>query len=177
MVRLKTDTTHISTIPMRPLALAVAASISIAFVPTAHAQSDFSKLKLGSGDQIYVTPPSGAEVSGRVISVTPTLLEINGHQFRPESGLTIERRGDSLLNGALIGLPIGVVAGVTIGAEACLDSQRWKCAVGGAVTYAALGALIDWLHVGRTRIYVGTKSVALKFSFEQEKWSGFAWWF
>lgn len=150
---------------MRPITAAVAAFLSMAYVSPARAQSDFSGLKLGKGDQIYVTPPSGAEVSGRVISLTPMLLEIDGHQFKPESGLRIDRRGDSLLNGALIGVPIGALAGVTIGAEACLDSEKWKCAVGGAVTYAALGALIDWLHVGRTRIYTGTRSVALKFSF------------
>jgi hypothetical protein len=150
---------------MRPIAFAVAAFMSMAFVPPAHAQSDFTGLTLGPGDQIFVTPTSGPEVSGRVISLTPTLLEIDAHQFKPEPGLTIDRRGDSLLNGALIGLPIGAVAGVTIGAEACPDSQKWKCAVGGAVTYAALGALIDWLHVGRTRIYTGTKGVALKFGF------------
>ena len=146
--RMERRSTRLKGVRFRPpIALAVPAFMSIAFVPPAHAQSDFGELKLGPGDQIYVTPPSGAEVSGRLISLTPTLLEIDGHQFKPEPGLTIDRRGDSLLNGALIGVPIGVLAGVTIGAEACLDSEKWKCAVGGAVTYAALGALIDWLHV------------------------------
>ena len=50
------------------------------------------------------------------------------------------------IKGAIIGFPIGVVAGVTFGAEACLHRAKWHCAVGGGLTYSALGALIGWLH-------------------------------
>jgi hypothetical protein len=50
------------------------------------------------------------------------------------------------IKGAMIGFPIGVFAGVTFGAEACLGRPKWHCAVGGGLTYSALGALIGWLH-------------------------------
>jgi hypothetical protein len=50
------------------------------------------------------------------------------------------------IKGAIIGFPIGVFAGVTWGAEACLGQPKWHCAVRGGLTYSALGALIGWLH-------------------------------
>ena len=84
---------------MRPIAFAVAGFISIASAAPAHAQSDFSGLTLRPGDRLYVTQPSGIEVRGSLTRLTPTLLEIDRHQFKPEAGLTIDRAGDSLLNG------------------------------------------------------------------------------
>jgi hypothetical protein len=50
------------------------------------------------------------------------------------------------IKGAIIGFPIGAVAGVTIGAEACLREPQWHCAVKGGLVYSAIGALIGWLH-------------------------------
>ena len=62
---------------------------------------------------------------------------VHAHVFHSQSGA---------LKGAIIGFPIGVFAGVTLGAEACLHRPKWHCAVGGGLTYSALGALIGWLH-------------------------------
>ena len=58
--------------------------------------------------------------------------------------VTLSRSG--AIKGAAIGFPIGAIAGVTIGAEACLGKPKWHCAVGAGLTYSAIGALIGWLH-------------------------------
>lgn len=141
---------------MRPMSFALALLATLGLATPVHAQLDFSSLDLRPGDPIYVTQPSGVEIGGRLTRISPMLLEINGYQFKPEPGLKIERRGDSLLNGTLIGLAVGALAGATIGAEGCLHSPLWPCVIGGGATWAAIGAFIDWRRVGRTRIYLGT---------------------
>jgi hypothetical protein len=52
-------------------------------------------------------------------------------------------------NGIIIGAGIGVLAGTTIGADACPDAPL-ACATGGAAVWRGIGALVDWLHKGRT---------------------------
>ena len=141
--------------------LFVAAALSFAMsAPPAGAQTDFGGLQVQPGDLVYVTPPSGVEVAGPLTRISPFLLEIDGHQFKPEPGLEIERRGDSVMNGMLLGLGIGAIAGATIGAEACLHKPLWHCGVAASVTYGAVGALIDWLRVGRTLIYRGAATAS-----------------
>jgi len=51
----------------------------------------------------------------------------------------------STLTGGLIGFGIGGVLGMTVGQEACLGEPRWHCLKVG-VSFAAIGALIGWLH-------------------------------
>jgi len=139
----------------------------------AAAQPDFHDLKLRRGDFVYVTTPYGENVSGRVVDLTPGNLAIEpvprqigsqsdvglGREFQPLPGLTIARRGDSLWNGFLIGAAIGSVAGPTIGAEAC-PNRKIGCVIGGSLTYAGIGMLIDWSIKGRTVIYRAPKQGA-----------------
>ena len=114
---------------------------------------DFSRLEIKVGDILYVTDPGGVEVSGPLAARSPAALKINGYTFQPEPGLKIERRGDPIWDGALIGFGAGALIGGTIAAEACLHQPRWHCVVGGGVGYSAVGAFIDWAHKGRTVIY------------------------
>lgn len=147
---------------MRLLFVAVIAFAALLFTSPARAQADFGGLDIHPGDQIYVTQPSGVEVGGRLTRISPAMLEINGYQFEPEPGLKIERRGDPLLNGALIGFGFGALMGATIGGEGCLKQPLWHCVVGGALTYGAIGTLWDWLRVGRTPIYRGTAAASAR---------------
>lgn len=147
---------------MRMFFVAVIAFAALLFASPARAQSDFGGLDLQPGDQIYVTQPSGVEVGGRLTRISPVMLEINGYEFKPEPGLKIERSGDPLLNGALIGFGFGALMGATIGGEGCLREPLWHCVVGGGVVYGAIGTLWDWLRVGRTPIYRGTAATSAR---------------
>ena len=51
----------------------------------------------------------------------------------------------SIVTGGLIGFGVGGVLGMTVGQEACLHEPRWHCLKVG-VPFAAIGALIGWLH-------------------------------
>jgi len=122
----------------------------------ARAQPDFSGLKAAPGDFIYVTQPSGTEVGGILTAFSPSLLTIGAYSFQPERGMKIERRGDSVWSGAIIGAILGAALGATLAQEACLHGPRWPCVAGPVVMYGAIGALIDYLHKGRTTIFRGT---------------------
>src|SRR6185436_2628443 len=80
-------------------------------------------------------------------------ITVNQETIPYEPGLKIARQGDRLWNGMIIGAGIGVAAGMTIGAEACLEDSIAPCAIGGAAVWAGIGALVDWLHKGRTTIF------------------------
>lgn len=121
------------------------------------AQADFAGLKLKPGDLVYVTDSSGAEVSGRVTSLSPLLLAISSYSFKPEPGLRIERRGDPLWDGAAIGAGIGLGLGAVLSTGECgVDWPAWKCTVAGGMWGALLGTLIDVRHEGRTKVFIGT---------------------
>jgi hypothetical protein len=117
----------------------------------AWAQDDFSHLKVKLGQFVYVTDAAaGVEVSGPLESLSPWVLTVDGYTFEPKPGLKIERRGDSLWNGALIGFGLGaflfypVVSEVgPAGAFRPINGCLW----------AGIGGLIDYAHVGRTTIY------------------------
>lgn len=119
----------------------------------AYGQTDFTSLKAKSGDIVFVTRATGTTISGPLGAVSPSSITVNQETVPYEPGLKIAREGDRLLNGIIIGAAIGVLAGVTIGAEACLDDPIVACAVGGAVVWGGIGALVDWLHKGRTTIF------------------------
>jgi hypothetical protein len=124
----------------------------------ASAQSDFSGLAATPGDYIHVTDPSGVEVSGRVSRVSPLLLAIDQYEFKPQPGLEIARPGDSLWNGALIGLAVGAgLAAMVAGVGDCVavECTKGPSLLAPVAVYGAIGAFIDWRHKGRTVIYEG----------------------
>ena len=64
-------------------------------------QFDFHRLRARVGDWLYVTDPDrSVEVSGRVTGVSDQELTIDGYRFTPKPGLKVERRGDSIWDGA-----------------------------------------------------------------------------
>src|SRR5687767_1478163 len=108
-------------------------STLLLIVNAAEAQTDFSGLAAQPGDRVWVTSPSGTEVGGLITELTPSRLSIGDHHhFNAVEGLKIERAGDSLTNGIVIGAAIGALLGGTIAAEACLESSTANCVVGGA---------------------------------------------
>jgi hypothetical protein len=140
--------------------LAVIAIGSPAAAAAAQSTPDFSQLHVNVGDKVYVTDMmTGVEVSGPLTSLTATELGINGHVFAPAPGLKIQKAGDPIWDGTLIAAGLGTLSGTTIGSEACLHHSLWPCAISGALSYGLIGALIDSLHTGRTRIYRSPSSL------------------
>jgi hypothetical protein len=121
------------------------------FASPADGQTDFTGLKARSGDVVFVTRATGSTITGPLGAVSPSRITVNQETIPYEPGLKIAREGDRLLNGIIIGAGIGVLAGTTIGAEACPDAPL-ACAAGGAAVWGGIGALVDWLHKGRTTI-------------------------
>jgi hypothetical protein len=143
---------------MRVLLCAIGCALAISTATaTAQTAPDFSTLRLKVGDTIYVTDTAtGVEVSGPLKTFAPAQLSIDGYVFTPVPGLRIDRPGDPIWDGALIGFGVGALLGTTVGAEACLHRSEWHCVAEGGLTYALFGAFIDFVHKGRGTIYRGS---------------------
>jgi hypothetical protein len=127
-----------------------------------HAQVDFSTLPIRTGDIVYVKEASGTEVSGPVVKLSPSSLSIAGQDFTPANTLQIDRRGDSLKNGAWIGAAVLSGWCVAVCGQGVNNGTELAQAVAGAAGWGALfGALIDWRHKGRTTIFRASPSVRL----------------
>ena len=132
---------------------------------------DFSSIQLENLPIVFVEEKSGAETQGRLISITPDAIRIDvaGAQrtFAPAEVVKIDRRGDSLKNGALIGAAIGLVTGFigdcpragtnTNGSDGC-PGARVAYVLGGSAIWAGIGAGIDALIPGRTRLWPARRS-------------------
>jgi hypothetical protein len=75
---------------------------------------------------------------------------VNGTWIEPTSGLTIERLGDPIWTGALIGFGAGLAAMNLYGRQGCV---RAGYTLQASVELAMIGALIDWAHEGRRVIF------------------------
>jgi hypothetical protein len=110
------------------------------------------RLLVRPGDTVSVTDVNGREVSGRItdLSASSLALTVEGspREWREAEVATIkQRRGDSLANGALIGLGVGAgVAAVGIAMWVNSDTYEGETTAGEAVgvtfLYGGLGAAI-----------------------------------
>jgi hypothetical protein len=70
--------------------------------------------RLHSGNTVYVADNAGTETKGKVVEVSGSalVLDVKGIQRRVEQGSIrdVQRHGDSLWNGTLIGLAVGASA-------------------------------------------------------------------
>lgn len=114
---------------------------------------------------VYVRDDTGAEVSGRLLRLDADaiVLLVNDVEQRLEARQVtrIQKRGDSLRNGVQIGALVGSALGLlAAGMSDCPGSGGGRCPgtrfagfVLSTGVYAALGAGIDALVVGRTTLY------------------------
>jgi hypothetical protein len=114
---------------------------------------------------VFVQERSGAETRGRLLSITPDAIAIDvyGSQrtFAAADVVKIDRRGDSLKNGAIIGAAIGLFTGFIGDCPRAGSGDRSNGCPGarvayvllGSATWAAIGAGIDALIPGRTRLW------------------------
>lgn len=115
---------------------------------------------------VYVLDDTGVETSGKFLRLDPEsiVLLVGGVEQRFEAARVrrIEKRGDSLRNGAVIGAIVGAVMGVLVAGLADCPGTDQDGGCAGARTagvllstaaYAAIGTGIDAWVVGRTTLY------------------------
>lgn len=117
---------------------------------------------------VFVLDDRGAETKGRLLRFDneSIVVLVNGQerQFELARVRKIEKRGDSLKNGTIIGATVGLVLGALTGGMAeCKqsDGSFGACGVGtwaaaalmSAGFYGAIGAGIDAAIPGRTTLY------------------------
>jgi hypothetical protein len=151
-------------------ALRISVLAALLFMPaTARAQQTLGGwrgLETRSLETIYVTDDSGQRTEGKLLRLDTDalVLLVNGTEQRFEAARVqrIDKRGDSLRNGALIGAGLGVVFGsISAGISDCPgDDPGGGCpgfrvgAFAGALgIYTALGTAVDAMIVGRTRVF------------------------
>src|SRR5436190_5057224 len=88
---------------------------------------------------VYVMDALGSETKGKLVSwmASEIVLQTDSGQrvFKPGEAVRMDLRGDSLKNGALIGLGVGLVMGV-LGSAACLDCGAYRAVI--ALTVAGM---------------------------------------
>ena len=120
---------------------------------------------------VYVLDTTGAETSGKLLRLNPDsiVLLVDGaeRQFETARVARIQKRGDSLRNGAIIGAVVGVALGIlTAGIADCPGDRpgggcpRSRAALFLVSTgfYSAVGTGIDALIPGRTTLYEAPKA-------------------
>jgi hypothetical protein len=134
----------------------------------ATAQESFTALQraLRPGDTVYVTDHSGAERHGSVAAVGPSSLKLTldgvEREWAEADVREVRRRGDSVKNGAIIGMiGGGVMGGIGGSLVAQLFVNEGASGTGPFLSFLALGmaggagigAAIDGLIPGRTVVY------------------------
>jgi hypothetical protein len=111
---------------------------------------------------VFVLDEAGVETQGQLVRLDPdaivVLVDGSERRFDTRRVARVTRRGDSLKNGALTGLVIGLVQAVALVA---IQDCRGSCdarAMGAllaanTVSYVAMGTAIDAAIRGRTMLY------------------------
>jgi hypothetical protein len=102
----------------------------------------------------------GRVTRGRLIELDRDRLALTTSEgprsFTIDEVRTIERRGDSLKNGAIIGALVGILPAILSVQGSSGDLSAGETALwvlGGVAVYSAIGVAIDAMIVGRTTVY------------------------
>ena len=136
---------------MRQCAIGIA--VAFALASRAAAQGTFAGTGLHAGQTVRVIDAlTGERFKGAVESTTADLIRVDGRDFTPRSVRRIDRAGDPLWDGMIIGAIAGVGLSLTP-TEACVQKSRGQCLASGIETGFLLGTAIDWMHTGYTTVY------------------------
>jgi hypothetical protein len=113
---------------------------------------------------VYVLDDAGAETAGKLVRLNPDsiviLVDGNERRFDAARVKRVQKRGDSVKNGAIIGAIVGaVLGGISAGIADCPGSEsdcggfRVAAVAISTGVYTAIGAGIDALVAGRTTLY------------------------
>jgi hypothetical protein len=117
-------------------------------------------LHLNLDDQIRVVSEDGRTIRGTLVALSPDALDVradgNVHRFTPETTREVGVRGDSLANGAIIGLGAGAAYGGAF-AYGFSDHPRASDVAQGALVFGAIGTAlgvgVDALIRGHRVVY------------------------
>lgn len=146
----------------------VAAMVLLAAPVGAQQVTSGSGLQTGALATVFVQDDRGAETKGKLLRLDEQsiLILVDGQQrrFDLEKVRRVQKRGDSLKNGAIIGAVFGaVIGGLTGGMADCrqADGHIGACGAGARIAmtlvstgvYSAIGTGIDAAIQGRTTLY------------------------
>ena len=144
--------------------LVVLAPLVFIFLLSPHSARAEDRARLaalaGTGTEVYVTCLDGVERRGRVAGVADAGLRLSfaGRVTAVpwEDIVTVDRRGDPVMDGALKGAGIAVALYGALALLADDDGGANRLALVGsaALTWGAVGAVTDALNIGRARVYV-----------------------
>ena len=139
-----------------------------ALTPAFAQSADFLDRLVAKHPLLYVTDVDGTQTKGRLRRVDPTSITLDSPlgetSIERQKVLSIHRRGDSILNGAVIGALVGATLGglaLADGGCGALLSPYKRCSTlefAGAMGItggigAGIGVGIDAIFRGRTQIY------------------------
>lgn len=125
--------------------------------------------RVAPGNPVAVIEGSGAEVRGRVASVSASALTLNvdgaQRRFEPKDVAQVRRDGDPLWNGLAIGAGIGAF-GVLLNDTHC-SGRSYPCndapeRIAFFATMTAAGVALDALHRDRTVLYTAPNRTTLR---------------
>lgn len=148
--------------------LVTLAAVSVA-VP-ALAQTTLPNLLPTGVGTVYVLDDAGTETRGTLLRIDPDAIVVatdaGERRFEAVRVKRIQKRGDSLRNGAIIGAVLGaVMSALTAGISDCSGNDPGGSCPGsraaifilGIGIYSAIGTGIDALITGRTTLYEAPK--------------------
>jgi len=122
-------------------------------------------LATSSLETVYVLDDMGSETRGMLVGLDEDSISllVNGieQRFERQRVHRIDKRGDSLKNGALVGAVVGVVlSAISAAAADCPSTSDTSCpgakvalAIAGTAVYTGIGVGVDALFTGRTTMY------------------------
>jgi hypothetical protein len=106
---------------------------------------------------VYVTDTQGVETKGRLVNWTGSQIvlqtDLGQRIFKPGEAVRLDLRGDSLKNGALIGLSVGILAGALAAADCDCGGGDVAIVAFSGLFYTAVGVGIDAMVPGRTPLW------------------------
>ncbi len=141
----------------------LAALVAVSFSTPASAQSP--DVALTGLFPVYVLDRTGEETKGRLVSLTGSAVVLQMDSATRSFNLTdvvrVDRQGDSLKNGAVIGAVIGGVVGILTAAgladcpspQSSCPGARVAMPIISIGVWSAIGAGIDALIPGRTLLW------------------------
>jgi hypothetical protein len=136
----------------------------------ARAQLTFRSVQPGALPTLFVTDRAGHETRGKLVRITDTEVTIaadgGDRTFAVSDVLVIDRKGDSLRNGAIVGMVVGMAFGV-LSAGIPSDCPAGECPgmraygfVFSTAVYTAIGTAIDAAVQGRTRVWTAREKAS-----------------